>query len=66
MVYGLNMTRERVCLWNDLRTLFPVIGSFVWTLMVDFNVIHIPTERMVGYDMTAVVDFNNCSENINM
>ncbi|KAG5552845.1 hypothetical protein RHGRI_010825 [Rhododendron griersonianum] len=66
MVYGLNLARERFSLWNNLRTLFPVIGSSAWTLMGDFNVVRSPIERLVGFDESAAADFNRCLEDINM
>lgn len=64
--YGLNLARERVSLWNDLRALFLQLGNSAWVLMGDFNVVRSPDERIVGFDEVAASDFNNCLDEICM
>ncbi|KAH7857816.1 hypothetical protein Vadar_016806 [Vaccinium darrowii] len=66
LIYGLNLARERVSLWNDLRALFLQLGSSAWVLMGDFNVVRSPDERIVGLDEVAASDFNNCLADICM
>ncbi|KAI8526575.1 hypothetical protein RHMOL_Rhmol12G0007000 [Rhododendron molle] len=55
VVYGLNLARERFSLWNNLRSLFPVIGSSAWTLMGDFNVVRSPIERLMSLLLLTLI-----------
>ncbi|KAH7864398.1 hypothetical protein Vadar_029181 [Vaccinium darrowii] len=68
VVYGFNKPVERRLLWNDLRTLYGLLGSDAWLLLGDFNSIRTLSDRVgsVSFDGIAAHEFNSCLEDIDM
>ncbi|KAH7834595.1 hypothetical protein Vadar_017721 [Vaccinium darrowii] len=66
VIYGKNLAHDRLPLWFELCSLFPLLGSTAWALMGDFNVVRKPEERVSGFDAAATTDFNDCLDNLNM
>lgn len=60
LVYAKCTKRERLCLWDNLRSMIP--ANSPWLVGVDFNVISNATERIGGStpDIHAMSDFANC------
>ncbi|KAH7863035.1 hypothetical protein Vadar_012412 [Vaccinium darrowii] len=68
VVYGFNKPVERRLLWNDLRTLYGLLGSDAWLLLGDFNSIRTLFDRVgsVSFDGVAAHEFNSCLADIGM
>ncbi|KAI8527740.1 hypothetical protein RHMOL_Rhmol12G0097800 [Rhododendron molle] len=65
-VYGQNNMMQRRRLWDNMRVLLPIIGDAPWIQLGDFNVVRKMTERLVGFDANAAMEFNACLDTIGM
>ncbi|KAI8528246.1 hypothetical protein RHMOL_Rhmol12G0135700 [Rhododendron molle] len=64
IVYGHNNPVDRRLLWNDMRSIAVSIGNKAWIQMGGFNSVRSPSERLVGFDVAAASDFNQCLTDI--
>lgn len=60
VVCGQNHTSERRSLWADMGFVCSSIGDGPWIQLGDFNVVRKPEERLVGFNATAALEFNDC------
>ncbi|KAI8547966.1 hypothetical protein RHMOL_Rhmol07G0236100 [Rhododendron molle] len=66
IIYGSNSVSERRGLWSALRHANSVVRTFAWLQMGDYNVVRKVNERMVGFDSSATLEFNNCLHDLEM
>lgn len=64
IVYGHNNPMDRRKLWADMRSIAGSIGTKPWVQMGDFNSVRAASERLVGFDVAASSEFNQCLSDI--